>query len=70
MMAGTGQRPGEAFALAPITYVSDQLGHTDSATTLRVYAHRIPRGRRWVEIPGPNCVTFLVSRLGLEPRTP
>jgi integrase len=28
---------------APITYVSEQLGHTDSATTLRVYAHRIPK---------------------------
>ena len=35
---------------APITYVSEQLGHADSSTTLRVYAHRIPKGRRWVEI--------------------
>ena len=27
---------------APITYVSRQLGHRDSAVTLRVYAHWLP----------------------------
>src|SRR5262249_11250236 len=27
---------------APITYVSQQLGHRDSAITLRVYAHWLP----------------------------
>ena len=27
---------------APITYVSQQLGHRDAAITLRVYAHWLP----------------------------
>ena len=37
-------------ALAPITYVSKQLGHADAAMTLRVYSHWIPTddGRRHV----------------------
>jgi integrase len=35
----------------PITYVSNQLGHKDSAITLRVYAHWLPNvgGRRGVD---------------------
>jgi integrase len=34
-----------------ITYVSRQLGHTDSAITLRVYAHWLPdtRNRKGVD---------------------
>jgi integrase len=31
---------------APITYVSQQLGHADAAITLRVYAHYLPDGSR------------------------
>jgi len=35
---------------APITYVSQQLGHRDASITLRVYAHWLPdtaaQGRR------------------------
>jgi integrase len=35
---------------APITYVSEQLGHSSPATTLRYYAKWVPtRGRRWVD---------------------
>ena len=35
----------------PVTYVSHQLGHKDSAITLRVYAHWLPdtHGRRGVD---------------------
>lgn len=34
---------------APITYVSEQLGHSSPATTLRYYAKWIPsKGERWV----------------------
>jgi integrase len=34
---------------APITYVSEQLGHSTPATTLRYYAKWIPsKGERWV----------------------
>jgi integrase len=29
---------------APITYVSQQLGHADASITLRVYAHYLPDG--------------------------
>jgi integrase len=38
-------------ASEPITYVSRQLGHKDSAITLRVYAHWLPEpnGRRGVD---------------------
>jgi integrase len=32
---------------APITYVSRQLGHKDSAITLRVYAHWLPESTAW-----------------------
>jgi hypothetical protein len=32
---------------APITYVSRQLGHKDSAITLRVYAHWLPESSAW-----------------------
>jgi integrase len=32
---------------APITYVSRQLGHKDSAITLRVYAHWLPESSGW-----------------------
>src|SRR5690606_5516749 len=31
---------------APITYVSQQLGHADAAITLRVYAHYLPDSSR------------------------
>ena len=31
---------------APITYVSEQLGHRDASITLRVYAHWLPDGSR------------------------
>jgi integrase len=35
---------------APITYVSEQLGHSSPAPTLRYYARWVPtRGRRWVD---------------------
>ena len=35
---------------APITSVSEQLGHSSPATTLRYYAKWVPtRGRRWVD---------------------
>ena len=38
-------------ATAPLTYVSEQLGHVNPTTTLRHYAKRIPsQGRRWVEV--------------------
>ena len=38
-------------AAEPITYVSRQLGHRDSAITLRVYAHWLPEttGRKGVD---------------------
>src|SRR5438093_9616237 len=36
---------------APITYVAAQMGHANAATTLRYYAHRLPRtGGRYVEL--------------------
>jgi len=36
---------------APITYVSEQLGHANPSTTLRYYAKWIPsKGRRWVDL--------------------
>jgi integrase len=36
---------------APITYVSEQLGHSSPATTLRFYAKWIPsKGRRWADV--------------------
>jgi integrase len=36
---------------APITYVSQQLGHSSPATTLRFYARWIPsKGRRWADV--------------------
>jgi Phage integrase family len=38
---------------APITYVSRQLGHKDSAITLRVYAHRLPESTAW---KGVDCL--------------
>jgi integrase len=35
---------------APITYVAAQLGHSNPATTLRHYAHWIPRGdKAWID---------------------
>ncbi len=38
-------------ANAPITYVSEQLGHANPSTTLRFYAKWIPnKGRRWVDV--------------------
>jgi integrase len=37
----------------PITYVSRQLGHKDSATTLRVYAHWLPESTAW---KGVDCL--------------
>lgn len=37
---------------APLLYVSKQMGHASSATTLRFYAHYIPeQGQRWVNAP-------------------
>jgi hypothetical protein len=54
---GTVTRPSITFASlplvagAPITYVSNQLGHATPTTTLRFYAKWIPsKGRRWVEV--------------------
>src|SRR5262245_66546810 len=38
---------------APITYVSRQLGHKDSAITLRVYAHWLPESTAW---KGVDCL--------------
>ena len=36
---------------APITYVSQQLGHANGSTTFRFYARWIPsRGKRWVDV--------------------
>jgi integrase len=36
---------------APVNYVSEQLGHSNPATTLRYYAKWMPsRGRRWVNV--------------------
>ena len=47
---------------APITYVAAQLGHRKPTTTLRYYAHFIPReGRRWVNV--------LDSGAKLEPKS-
>jgi Phage integrase family len=37
----------------PITYVSRQLGHKDSAITLRVYAHWLPESTAW---KGVDCL--------------
>jgi integrase len=38
-------------AVAPITYVAQQLGHSSPATTLRHYAKWVKgRGRRWVDL--------------------
>jgi hypothetical protein len=37
--------------VAPITYVSAQLGHANPAPTLRCYAKWIPsQGRRWADL--------------------
>jgi Phage integrase family len=38
---------------APITYVSRQLGHKDSAITLRVYAYWLPESTTW---KGVDCL--------------
>ncbi len=36
---------------APITYVSQQMGHSNPSTTLRYYARWIPsKGRRWADV--------------------
>jgi integrase len=52
---------------APITYVSEQLGHANPATTLRFYARWIPtKGRRWVDLLDRigDAVEGLAARLG------
>ena len=36
---------------APLPYVAAQLGHSNPTTTLRHYAHWLPKhGRRWVNV--------------------
>jgi len=49
------------FALGePIKLVSEQLGHSNATTTLNVYAHVLPGGRR-------AAIEKMASRLGRKP---
>lgn len=57
---------------APITYVAVQLGHRKPTTTLRYYAHVIPReGRRWASVldSGANWEPKSGTKVGQRPLT-
>jgi integrase len=55
---------------APITYVSAQLGHSSSATTLRFYARWMPsQGKRWINALDRKTPSRTAADRHVEPET-
>lgn len=55
---------------APLPYVADQLGHANPATTLRYYAHCMPKQRqRWVDLLDETRSAFVEPQHGTSDET-